>query len=285
MDAPFDTCSVRELFKDGIHYSLYRPVAPVNFFIDHFLVAGGRPLFQLERAFPNNGVELFFNLGDPNIGKLPECNKEFNFSKSIISGLRTSYLEITPGNFFSIAGMRFTLFGFYHLFKIPASLVTNDNFDATDVLGRSIQELQEKISEVRGDTQKLMLLNDWIFSCSQQTMGIERVWNKVDRTLKETNSHIQQSLSEVMGYSNKHTIHLIRQMTGLAPKTVQRIYRINSYLKSTALSMENSWARVAFACGYADQSHFIKEFKTFTGFTPEELTKKNPKDYLLKQLG
>jgi hypothetical protein len=39
MDAAFDTGSVHELFKEGIHYTLYRPLAPVNYFIDHFLVA------------------------------------------------------------------------------------------------------------------------------------------------------------------------------------------------------------------------------------------------------
>lgn len=285
MESAFDTGAVRQLFKEGIHYTLYRPVAPVNYFIDHFLVATGRPTFQMERSFPNNSVELFFNMGEPNMGKLQTRNCAYNFSNSIISGLRTSWLEIKPGNFFNIAGMRFTLFGFYHLFKIPASHIVDDNFNATDVLGGSLSELHEKIAEATTDTQKLMIMNDWVFDCSGRTSGLEKIWTKVDSVLKDSNNHLQQALADVMGYTNKHTIYLIRQMTGLSPKTVQRIYRINSFLKSNALASENNWARVAYTCGYADQSHFIKEFKTFTGFTPEELMRKNPKDYLLKKLG
>ena len=239
----------------------------------------------MERSFPNNCVELFFNMGEPNIGKLQNHNNEYNFSNSILSGLRTSWLEIKPGNFFNIAGMRFTLFGFYHLFHIPASHIADDNFNATDVLGSSLYELHEKIAEATTDIQKLRIMNDWIFNYSNLTKGIEKIWTKVDSVLKDNNNHLQLALAEVMGYTNKHTIHLIRQMTGLTPKTVQRIYRINSFLKSNSLASENNWARVAYACGYADQSHFIKEFKTFTGFTPEELVMKNPKDYLLKKLG
>jgi AraC-like DNA-binding protein len=30
-----------------------------------------------------------------------------------------------------------------------------------------------------------------------------------------------------------------------------------------------SWGELAFACGFADQSHLIAQFRAFTGRTPE----------------
>ena len=34
-----------------------------------------------------------------------------------------------------------------------------------------------------------------------------------------------------------------------------------------------SWADLAARCGYSDQSHFIREFKAFSGFVPEAFVK------------
>lgn len=39
------------------------------------------------------------------------------------------------------------------------------------------------------------------------------------------------------------------------------------------MEREQSIAHIAAESGYYDQSHFIKEFKRFTGFTPEQYRK------------
>ena len=35
---------------------------------------------------------------------------------------------------------------------------------------------------------------------------------------------------------------------------------------------ESSLTSIAYDCGYFDQSHFIREFKSFTGIAPSEYT-------------
>ncbi|NND34648.1 MAG: helix-turn-helix transcriptional regulator [Saprospiraceae bacterium] len=274
---------IHRLHQDGVEYQVYRPGPLVDVFIDHFLIAKGYPTFIEEQLFTNNEIELFFNLGDRNDGQLHSDQPNLSFSSTVISGLRSSFMRIYPRNLFYIAGMRFTLFGFYHIWQIPASELSERNFQADDVLGKEINELREKLSECAGN-KKFALMNDWILKKVDSNLQTARAWNKVDFFLQRPNSLIKESLPSLLGYSHKHSVHLITKMCGLSPKLVHRIYRIRSMLSQSQIHNESSWADIAYDFGFSDQSHLIREFKLFTGFTPSQLIANLPKDYIIKQL-
>lgn len=279
-----DTKKLFTLRKDGIDYTLLRPGFPVNIFVDHFLVARGSPLFLAERIFPNNQVELFFNLGATNRGNTPQQKNSFDFSTTILSGLRTSPFEIRPGQHFYIAGMRFTLFGFYHLFGMPASEIVNQNFAAPEVLGKEIHQLREQLGEKDEENQILTLMYQWIYQKIYPKVEVARIWLKVDYLLQNHQVQVKKSLPALMGYSYKHTVHLMRRMTGLPPKLIHRIYRLHAIFTYPESFQQKDWQEVAYGCGYTDQSHFINEFRHFTGLTPSLFIQQCPKDYALKQL-
>ena len=236
--------SLFRLHKEGMDYTLFRPGYPVSVFVDHFLVAKGAPTFVEERVFPNNQVDLFFNLGTTNTGKLYAAKEGFAFASTILSGLRTSYLEVRPGQYFYIAGMRFTLFGFYHLFGIPACEIVNENFSAFDMLGKEMNALREKLGEQEDEGQILSILYQWIYNKVSARLDTAKVWSKIDRLLQTDTTQIKKSLPTFMGYSYKHTVHLFRQMTGLSPKLIQRIYRLNAIFNHSKNFQYQSWTDV-----------------------------------------
>jgi AraC-like DNA-binding protein len=45
--------------------------------------------------------------------------------------------------------------------------------------------------------------------------------------------------------------------------------RFKQVYKLIETSTDSSWADVAVACGYYDQSHLINEFRHFTGSSPD----------------
>lgn len=55
---------------------------------------------------------------------------------------------------------------------------------------------------------------------------------------------------------------------GISPKTLARIVRFQSALRRMRDAQSASLAAVAAACGYADQSHFSREFAEFAGESP-----------------
>jgi methylphosphotriester-DNA--protein-cysteine methyltransferase len=70
------------------------------------------------------------------------------------------------------------------------------------------------------------------------------------------------------GISRQHLTRLFRSRVGVTPKLYARLARFQSSLAHAATSAPTDWAHAALPLGYADQSHWIAEFKEFSGLTP-----------------
>src|SRR5262249_6158318 len=119
------------------------------------------------------------------------------------------------------------------------------------------------------------------------------------RMLQEYPNHVDLArLPEELGCSRRHLIAQFHRYFGMAPKTIARISRFHlalaaihrlgrrdrsSYVEGkpyldcrvddrvrTASQTRMPWADLALDCGYYDQSHFINEFRSFSGLTPLE---------------
>ena len=57
---------------------------------------------------------------------------------------------------------------------------------------------------------------------------------------------------------------------GVSPKVLARVLRFRRAVRQLdgAASRPGSWAGLAALAGYADQSHFIREFRALAGLTP-----------------
>jgi AraC-like DNA-binding protein len=77
------------------------------------------------------------------------------------------------------------------------------------------------------------------------------------------------SLAGRLGWSRKRLAARFNEHVGLPPKTVARIARFDRARTLAEPPRRPDWTRLAAECGYYDQSHLIKEFRAFTGRTPE----------------
>jgi hypothetical protein len=71
-----------------------------------------------------------------------------------------------------------------------------------------------------------------------------------------------------------------KEQVGISPKLYTKNFRFNESLKLKIMHPEQSWASVAYECGYFDQMHLIKDFKAFTGFTPFDFFKHQHSQYI-----
>ena len=76
-----------------------------------------------------------------------------------------------------------------------------------------------------------------------------------------------ENVASRYGITSRYLQKLFLQYTGLTPKLYSKINRFQNSLRLVT-KRDGSLTSIAYNCGYFDQSHFIREFKSFTGFTP-----------------
>ncbi len=90
----------------------------------------------------------------------------------------------------------------------------------------------------------------------------------IEKILIHNGSISMSEISAQFFYSEKHIRRLFLQYVGTTPKTFSRIVRVNYALRL----LNNSPAHlidIAMEAGFFDQPHFIHDFKTICGISPQ----------------
>jgi AraC-like DNA-binding protein len=76
-----------------------------------------------------------------------------------------------------------------------------------------------------------------------------------------------REIASRLGASQTTLIGAFERHVGLKPKLLQRVLR---FQRAVMLENEGSlnWSQIAHRCGYYDQAHLIREFRTFSHRTP-----------------
>jgi methylphosphotriester-DNA--protein-cysteine methyltransferase len=85
-----------------------------------------------------------------------------------------------------------------------------------------------------------------------------------------------RSLVANSGVSHRRFLELFSQAVGLTPKRFARVLRFQNVFKRLERNPTASWTDLALDAGYSDQPHFNREFREFSGLTPEEYRRAAP---------
>jgi methylphosphotriester-DNA--protein-cysteine methyltransferase len=77
------------------------------------------------------------------------------------------------------------------------------------------------------------------------------------------------SAARTCNWSPRHMERVLLKSTGLPPKLLSRIGRFQRALRMHAAGLD--WAATAYAAGFSDQSHLIRDFRQFAGTAPTTL--------------
>lgn len=258
----------------------YCPRFPLNQFVDYFFFYEGHtPAHSVERFLPDGNVELIIDLHDsPKYIYDNETLKEIQACHHVwASGVRTEPISIDSGREAAMIVVYFKKGLAYPFFPVPMNEMSNCVVDADLLWGNWFSSVRERILETTDPTRRFEILEEALLSeFAAQLRHDPCVAYAVKQIILQPDQISFSRMSREIGYSQKHFIALFKSRVGITPKAYLKIARFQKAILEIEQQRTVNWTTISSDCGFYDQSHFINDFRLFSGFTPEQyLRRKN----------
>lgn len=217
---------------------------------------------------PRGNNQLFFLLNEQHTATDISTNSSYK-ARFFLSSPGTRHYRLICSEKLSCVGIIFKPFGAYRLLGIPQNHLVDDFTDMEIIFPSSIKELKHKMEDNIHHPEKILqILEDWLL---KQLMNLSKIdVNSISFACQNicNNKGILpiSELSKTMLLSKRTIENNFLQQIGISPKMYSRITRFHNSIG--ALQSKEDIQEICFQMNFFDQSHFIKEFKHFSGYTP-----------------
>lgn len=165
-------------------------------------------------------------------------------------------LEVTP-------------LGARRLFGLPAGALATTAVALGDVVGPVGQRVVEECAGPADWTARLERTQALLVALVRDRATIRPELGWVWAALVRTQGRAAvRALAGQVGWSPRHLTEQFRAEFGLAPKLAARVIRFERSRR--LLNRPGTLANVAATCGYADQSHLVRDWRQFAGASPTQ---------------
>ncbi|MBN2731292.1 MAG: AraC family transcriptional regulator [Balneolaceae bacterium] len=172
-------------------------------------------------------------------------------------------------------GVEINPIGAYRFFHLRLGDIKNELNDLTDLLGKSTGDIERKMANANDVEDKVRILQHFMHSLLIQEEQ-DLLFEYCIRQIEDTKGGIKVGeLEEDTGYSSRWLNMKFQERLGMSPKNLSTIVRFQQYYQALLANKTGFITRKTFYDHYYDESHFIKEFKKFTGYSPSTLMQSN----------
>ena len=235
------------------------------------------PDHSIERVVPTGHIYLIFELdGIPRHTYDNETLEPNNtFTRVWVSGMHRQYLSISAHQDSEMFVIQFKPFGAHPFFHFSIDEISDRVLPAEEVLGNPILALRDALAEESPSETKFKLAENWLIErFDENRTPSPELLEVVERFQSESVANFSTIVKDYP-MTPKHLIHQFKKYVGITPKYYQRILRFNEILQLIHRSEDIEWSQVAYQCEFSDQSHFIKEFRHFSGFNPQKFIRQD----------
>jgi len=157
--------------------------------------------------------------------------------------------------------------GAYRFFRIPLNDIKNQIHPLTDILGTVAKRLEEQITNIESLEEKVALLQQFLLKQLLQQDEDSIFEYCVSKIISSKGKITVKELEKKTGYSSRWLNMKFTDKLGISPKNLSTVIRFKQYYQALVNKDERAFMQNEFYELYYDQSHFMKEFKRFTGLT------------------
>ena len=241
------------------------PTQPLQPYIKYFVVTENEVEYS-HKVFPSSGLVIGFQYK----GKLSNVkdNAETELSSSGITGITDGYKIFKNSADMGTILVYFTEIGFTHFASHPANELFNLSLSLDAIFdANSIHEVEEKLVLAKTDKGRIQIVEQFLVS-QLKDIQTDKLIVEAVKLIYQTNGTIRiKELNEKLFISQSPFEKRFRKVVGTTAKKFASIVRFNSVLNQ--LSESKTLTEICYENNFFDQAHFIKDFKQFTGDTPE----------------
>ena len=235
---------------------------------------------QLPDYLPGTGAEILLNLADdtellqtsPDQAGTPVLTR-LKAGEAVCICPRTTRLEIRSAGETRLFSIRFRSAGFFSLFGIPLQHIC-DRVIPTEDLGISLpcalHNHSHNDSHIHSHGVLAGQLQHWLGTRHYSDVHTTPLSRAVDRLYYCHRALSVRDIQQATALSERSFQRHIKQITGVSAKYFTRTARFQATLKHLLSSPATASTDALLTQGYYDQSHFIRDFRHFTGTSPGE---------------
>lgn len=170
-------------------------------------------------------------------------------------------------------GIEFSPAGAYRFFQLRQSELKNRIFLLEEVLGKPAKEIQEIIANTQSINAKIQIIQIYLIKLLSKSES-DRILDFCIQLIKNSKGLVTVTeLEKRTGYSSRWLYEKFIEKVGLSPKNFSSIIRFQQVYEKWIKNPQPDFYKDEIYNYFYDQSHFIKEFKRFTGLSPLKFVK------------
>lgn len=219
------------------------------------------------RVLPDACVELFVNYTSTPIAII---DNEL-YKGSIITSRMSRPIDVQMRKGAGCLAICFHPGMAYHFFHIPMHVLADNIISLSDSWNGVVVEIEDRLASSHNNIARVALLQKYLLQ--------KLISQKQDLQLEFCLKQIYLSaglipisdLTASIGLSQRHLSRKFQQHVGLSPKAYSSVSRFIRSLAHLKKYPNHSLTQIAYESGYFDQSHFNRDYKTYTGYTPSQV--------------
>ncbi len=158
----------------------------------------------------------------------------------------------------------------HRLLGVPMDELFDMGFDAVDLLGVTMRQLNDQLQEISDLDEAKILIEKFLLHRihTYTTKALLPFDPAMQVLLKAAGDMSIKQVASLACLSIKQFERKCKERIGMNPKTFTRILKFSKAYRLHEQQPTLSWTNIAYKAGYYDQMHVIKGFKVFAGVNP-----------------
>lgn len=262
----------------SVQITKYAPADALKPFVDQYwegIYFGSVSSVLHQKIVPSGFIEFILHLSNArceiNINSGWEISSPF-----FLAGFWTRSNKIRFLDKVETFNIRFKPEAMYYLFGIPAAEFINRPDNLINILGTSFTSFCLQLEGMKSIRDRINFTDEYLL---QRLYTSKKRFSYIEVAcdlIRLNNCQISvEALSKEACISQRQLEREFKIKLGINPKTYMRIARFNMAQQLLNEQPNLSMAQLSYLSGYADQAHFVKDFKKITGEIPSAYNSEN----------